>query len=416
MTLTLRLRRTVLLLVAVYLSSFYTAVSATADVPIPIQPVGGSQIILGELRPGQWVPCLPGWASTDCVEGIAVGNVGDSLQPLEFIPNPLFQKDSATQTWTVGNDFWWPNNIRPGYWRLPSGFSLSDGSNLVNAVVWMNQGFGFLLNAASSESADLSPNTVYEITFRGQNLQKYFGNFRSNSHDPVVAYPDSTHATFTLQPATSYRAYGHTCDQLASDNTIRADSSRIWVEGAIVLKSPDESSSPPTPVIMGTNGFWCFTEFGWDPTTMQISVKLGTSHLDDKGQVISGWSEIRIKGSAARAWWGIDPRFDANSARVEISYPDGSAEVATTTVSYDPVTDWIYLRSSGFHYSTPTLRVSFAQSVPLAISGAVATVSPIPKVIQARNPTKSRTCIRGKITKKIVGTNPKCPKGYILKK
>jgi hypothetical protein len=411
MALTLRFQRATLLLTAVCLSSLFTAVPAIADVPIPIQPAGGSQIILGELRPGRWVPCLPGWASTDCIERITVAAVGDNPQPLKFIPDPLFQKDSATQTWTVGNDFWWVNNIQPGSWRLPSGFSLSDGSNLVNALVSMNQGFGFLLNAASSETVDLSPATVYEITFRGQNLQKYFGNFRSNSHNPIVTYPDSTHATFTLQPATSYRAYGHTCDQLTSDNTIRADSSHIWVEGSIVLKSPDESSSPPTPVIMGTNGYWCFTEFRWEPTTMQIIVKLGTSHLDDKGQVISGWSEIRIKGSAARTWWGIDSRFDANSARVEISYPDGSVEVATTTVSYDPVTDWIYLRSGGFHYSTPTLRVSFTQSVPLAVA-----VSPIPKATQSRIATKSRTCVRGKITKKIVGTNPKCPKGYLIKK
>jgi hypothetical protein len=47
---------------------------------------------------------------------------------------------------------------------------------------------------------------------------------------------------------------------------------------------------------------------------------------------------------------------------------------------------------------------------------------PVPVVVNSKKPTaipnvkKTITCVKGKVSKKVTGLNPKCPSGYILKR
>jgi len=106
--------------------------------------------------------------------------------------------------------------------------------------------------------------------------------------------------------------------------------------------------------------------------------------------------------------------------KVEISITSGSSgESRGSTVSLFRNGNWVYLSAEGFTFSSPTLKVKLVQ--PEAVKTEVAKtevaktdvakteVTAAPKKVVA---LKVISCAKGKITKKVSGTNPKCPAGY----
>ena len=90
--------------------------------------------------------------------------------------------------------------------------------------------------------------------------------------------------------------------------------------------------------------------------------------------------------------------YPVNSAKVQISYQDGTSKLATVSSVYDPKNDWINLRAYGFTYSTPQLAISFKMP------------KQTPKIVEPKKATI--TCMKGKSSKKVSGIKPKCPSGY----
>ncbi len=84
------------------------------------------------------------------------------------------------------------------------------------------------------------------------------------------------------------------------------------------------------------------------------------------------------------------------SAKIEIASEDGSPSVAVTTLNQKD--GWLRLSANGFHYSTPQIKVKL-------IEEKVA-VAPTPKL------TKTISCVKGKLVKKVTALKPSCPKGY----
>lgn len=82
----------------------------------------------------------------------------------------------------------------------------------------------------------------------------------------------------------------------------------------------------------------------------------------------------------------------APKAIVSIVDSEGVPQVATTLVN--STADEIRVLAENFHFSLPIFRLS----VPVDLS------------------TKSIKCIKGKLIKKVVSNNPKCPKGYVQSK
>jgi hypothetical protein len=161
----------------------------------------------------------------------------------------------------------------------------------------------------------------------------------------------------------------------------------------------------PDDVVLGTNGWWCLSDFRFDRDNQQIVVKVGNVHFDEFGNEIQGWMELKVKGNRARDWWGIDPAIAAGYAKVEVSYQDGTKKVATVSANYDAKNDWINLRAYGFTYSSPQLAVSFKAPPQEVKQPAQAT-----KTVPAKKTTI--TCVKGKVTKKVTAVKPKCPTGY----
>ena len=101
--------------------------------------------------------------------------------------------------------------------------------------------------------------------------------------------------------------------------------------------------------------------------------------------------------------------------KVEISITSGSSgESRGSTVSLFRNGNWVYLSAEGFTFSSPTLKVKLVQPEAVkteAVKTEVAKteVAAAPKKVVA---IKVISCAKGKITKKVSGTNPKCPAGY----
>ena len=109
-------------------------------------------------------------------------------------------------------------------------------------------------------------------------------------------------------------------------------------------------------------------------------------------------------------------------AKAEISITSvstGGSRVSTVALYRNG--NWVYLSADGFTFSAPTLKVKLIQPEPPKVevaSPATNTATPEVKTVIKAKPAPAVakkiiiTCTKGKVIKKVSGTNPKCPTGY----
>ena len=113
------------------------------------------------------------------------------------------------------------------------------------------------------------------------------------------------------------------------------------------------------------------------------------------------------------------------SASVSITTNAGVERVAT--VALNQIGKWVFLNAENFTFSSPTLRIKLNQTSSAATQSTGTTEvkkeSPAPEVKEVKEVTAAKpaaaaakkitiTCTKGKLIKKLSGTNPKCPAGY----
>ena len=111
------------------------------------------------------------------------------------------------------------------------------------------------------------------------------------------------------------------------------------------------------------------------------------------------------------------------SASVSITTNAGVERVAT--VALNQIGKWVFLNAENFTFSSPTLRIKLNQTSSAATQSTGTTEvkkeSPAPeakevKEVAAAKPAAAKkitiTCTKGKLIKKLSGTNPKCPAGF----
>ena len=155
----------------------------------------------------------------------------------------------------------------------------------------------------------------------------------------------------------------------------------------------------------------------WDEAAEAIAVRLSTPHLLPDGSVNVGYLEIRMPRAAALCMWKVD--LDGSiKATVNITYEDGSTP-SIATVNGKRIGDDYLIISTGFHYSSPTLRVKLSQdnAVKPAENSASAQSeskdeSKVAAPAIAAKKIKVINCVKGKLIRKISGVNPKCPTGF----
>jgi hypothetical protein len=89
--------------------------------------------------------------------------------------------------------------------------------------------------------------------------------------------------------------------------------------------------------------------------------------------------------------------------------------------------NWVFLSAENFTYSSPTLRIKLNQTSSATTQSTgtaeVKKESPAPEVKEVKEVAAAKpaaavakkitiTCTKGKLIKKLSGTNPKCPVGY----
>jgi hypothetical protein len=137
----------------------------------------------------------------------------------------------------------------------------------------------------------------------------------------------------------------------------------------------------------------------WNAATESIDVRLSTPHLKPDGSINTGYLEVRVPEQAAACMWKIN--LDGSiRAVVDITYEDGSKPSVATVVGNKIGSDYLII-SSGFHYSSPTLKVKLAQSATTFAAD--------------KKKTTTITCIKGAQKRVIKGINPNCPKGFVRK-
>ena len=143
----------------------------------------------------------------------------------------------------------------------------------------------------------------------------------------------------------------------------------------------------------------------WDATEQTLAYQVGSLHLDHKGALHKGHFNLAVPKNFAKCLWG-ENILNAK-ATVAVTNADGTNNVATSVLSQDD--QMIYFKVAGFTFSTPQIKVK------LEIPKATPTPSATPTSIPIATPIVKKTtitCIKGKISKKVTATKPKCPAGY----
>ena len=164
----------------------------------------------------------------------------------------------------------------------------------------------------------------------------------------------------------------------------------------------------------------------WDPKTNSLNFAIQAPHLTASGQLNTGYFQYKVSNKFIDCKYPTNNLTKAKYLKLEVIDQDGTRQVATTSVVNS--NGEMVLTATGFHFSAPQIVVTAED--PIVVPAPVATPAPTPT--PASKPTstpsispspasktivksKTITCIKGKLIKKVTALNPKCPVGYKLK-
>lgn len=143
----------------------------------------------------------------------------------------------------------------------------------------------------------------------------------------------------------------------------------------------------------------------WTGESLEFAVF--APHLKSNGEINTGY----FRFAASHKF--LDCKFPGNlltkSPKVEIQIIDEGVVQNIATTKVDNSNGMLIVEAKGFHFSSPKILVK-----PVAPTQLTASDTAIVKNNNAKKTTI--TCVKGRATKKITSQNPKCPKGYSLKK
>ena len=141
----------------------------------------------------------------------------------------------------------------------------------------------------------------------------------------------------------------------------------------------------------------------WDKATDSLNFGVVAPHLKVNGEQNTGFFTLWAPEDFIKCRWPENTLIGAPKITVEVLNPDGTQQVAVTSVRQANKT--LYFSASGFHYSSPTIRVKAEKPAPQPTPSATASAKPVVK-------STTVTCIKGKSSKKVTAVNPKCPAGW----
>jgi hypothetical protein len=132
----------------------------------------------------------------------------------------------------------------------------------------------------------------------------------------------------------------------------------------------------------------------YDASQGSLDYKVASTHYEADGKTeFKGTYELLMSSSVARCIY----KFTSAPVKATVSVTSENGEPNVATIVVNEKNNWLTLAAYNFTFSAPTVSVKLTQDAP-------AVVTPPKPVI------KKITCVKGKVTKKIVST--KCPAGY----
>jgi hypothetical protein len=145
----------------------------------------------------------------------------------------------------------------------------------------------------------------------------------------------------------------------------------------------------------------------FNSSTGSLEYRVASPHLEANGSVALGTYDLAINSVVARCIYEFSSA--PIQAEISITTSDGEKKIATTIVNEK--NGWLYLSAKGFTFSSPTINVKLSQEkAVVAIPTPTPSASAVAKPVAKKSVTIS--CVKGKTTKKVSGTSPKCPTGY----
>ena len=240
------------------------------------------------------------------------------------------------------------------------------------------------------------PQKVRDIVF----TDRYFGKsgdgirearINDGSSSPVMvdlaaafapAYKDKATSTNTTWAFKAMNYGQNSTDvQKCSDNTGN-------VAGLVTTNALTYLPGPPT----------------FDKESQSLTYKVASPHYEANGSLASGSYDLSMRSDIARCLYGFSNA--PIKAEISITSDDGEKKVATTIVNEK--NGWLYLSAKGFTFSSPTINVKLSQE---KVTAPTPSPTPVATVTVAKK-SVTITCVKGKTTKKVSGTSPKCPTGY----
>jgi hypothetical protein len=147
----------------------------------------------------------------------------------------------------------------------------------------------------------------------------------------------------------------------------------------------------------------------FDAKDQSLNYQVAGPHFEKDGKTLfRGTYDLIMRKDVARCLYGFT---DAPiKASISIINANGEEIIATEQIAErnNASGEWITLGKYGFTFSSPRLRVKLTQEK--VVAPAANPVQSNKSVMKSNKATI--TCIKGKISKKITGVNPKCPSGF----
>jgi len=163
----------------------------------------------------------------------------------------------------------------------------------------------------------------------------------------------------------------------------------------------------------------------FNSATATLDYSVLSPHYDETGAENLGSYDLVLDSKVARCIYGFSNA--PIKAEIEVLGDDGKEKIVTKVLGEKD--GRMYLSAKGFTFSEPVIKVKFSQE-PVAnveevksesiktetkaeVLNAETTAVAIAKpVVVAKKKLLSITCVKNRITRKVIGVNPKCPTGF----
>jgi hypothetical protein len=165
--------------------------------------------------------------------------------------------------------------------------------------------------------------------------------------------------------------------------------------------------------VMTTNAM----AYSWSPPSFKngvLSYKVAGAHHDVDGTVFKGTYDLAMNQESAKCIYGFNDAPIKASVSV-VSSDGGVQEIATEMLTVKD--GWLQLSAKNFTFSAPTIRIKLTQDqavkpVENSSSNQSKEESKASTPAVSVKKIKVINCVKGKLTRKISGVNPKCPSGF----